>query len=115
MKTNNKQKLPKIDYSKNLELLRYDLSGIQDIEKYTVRNNTYTAVQKLREKLVKILTTTIDYETQIALSNAFTEAEKDEKEQMKIAFQIYRDLLSHYEDGSAFEDYYNKTYGGGEQ
>ena len=38
-----------------------------------------------------------------------------EKEQMKIAFEIYRDLLSHYEDGSAFEDYYNETYGGGEQ
>lgn len=35
-----------------------------------------------------------------------------EKEQMKIAFEIYRDLLSHYEDGSAFEDYYNETYGG---
>jgi hypothetical protein len=109
----NIKQMPKIDYNKHRHLLRYDLSGIQDIEKYTVMNNTYTAVQNLMEKLVKILATTIDYETQIALSNAFNEAEKDEKEQMKIAFEIDRDLLSHYEDGSAFEDYYNQTYGGG--
>lgn len=40
------------------------------------------------------------------------QAKEMEKEQMKIAFEIYRDLLSHYEDGSAFEDYYKQTYGG---
>jgi hypothetical protein len=75
------KQLPKIDYSKNLDLLRYDLSDIQNIEKYTVMNNTYTAVQKLRAKLVNILPITIDYNTQKALHNAFNDAEKDEVKQ----------------------------------
>lgn len=48
-------------------------------------------------------------------SDILIKAKEMEKEQMKIAFEIYRDLLSHYEDGSAFEDYYNETYAGGEQ
>ena len=44
-------------------------------------------------------------------SDILIKAKEMEKEQMKIAFEIYRDLLSHYEDGSAFEDYYKQTYG----
>lgn len=75
-------------------------------------NNKYTPVQKLRAKLMDILPTTIDYNTQIALSNAFNDAEEDEKEQMKIAYEDERPLLSHYEDGSAFEAYYKENYGG---
>jgi hypothetical protein len=78
------KQLPKIDYSKNLDLLKYDLSDIQNIEKYTVMNNTYTAVQKLRAKLVNILPITIDYNTQIALHNAFNDAFNDaEKDEVK--------------------------------
>lgn len=76
------KKIPKIDYSKNRHLLRYDLSGVENIEKYTVMNNTFTVVQNLREKLVQILAGNIDYDTQIALSNAFNDAEKDEEKQI---------------------------------
>ena len=112
---NKIKQVPKIDYSQHRHLLRYDLSSLKNIEKYTIMNNTYTPVQRLREKLRNILPTTIDYDTQIALNNAFNDAEKEEKEHMKIAFLDERDLLSHYEDGSAFEQYYNETYGGGEQ
>ena len=33
-----------------------------------------------------------------------------EKEQINNAFHQDRDSLSHYEDGSAFEDYYKETF-----
>ena len=33
-----------------------------------------------------------------------------EKEQINNAFHQDRDSLSHYEDGSAFEKYYNETF-----
>jgi hypothetical protein len=40
----------------------------------------------------------------------FEEALKMNTEQIKNAYHEDRDLLSHYEDGSAFEQYYNETF-----
>jgi predicted secreted protein len=38
------------------------------------------------------------------------EAKAMEKEQMMYAYNSDRDLLSCYDDGSAFNEYYNETY-----
>ena len=40
------------------------------------------------------------------------QAKAMEKEQIKDAYNSDRDLLSRIEDGSAFNEYYNETYGG---
>jgi len=40
----------------------------------------------------------------------FEQAKEMEKEQINNAFHQDRDSLSHYEDGSAFEKYYNETF-----
>jgi hypothetical protein len=43
---------------------------------------------------------------------ATAKAKAMEKEQIKDAYNSDRDLLSRIEDGSAFNEYYNETYGG---
>jgi hypothetical protein len=40
----------------------------------------------------------------------FDKAKEMEKKQINNAFHQDRDSLSHYEDGSAFEEYYNETF-----
>ena len=72
-------------------------------------NNKQTAVEWLIEQLHRKYGGTDFFWTNM---DEIEQAKEMEKEQMKIAFEIYRDLLSHYEDGSAFEDYYKQTYGG---
>jgi hypothetical protein len=67
----------------------------------------HTAVEWLREL----------YENQPAyddfiLDQQWEQAKEMEKEQIKDAYNSDRDLLSRIEDGSAFNEYYNETYGG---
>ena len=40
----------------------------------------------------------------------FEKAKEIEKQQIIDAFHQDRDKLSHYEDGSAFDEYYNETF-----
>jgi hypothetical protein len=67
-----------------------------------------TAVEWLHEQLLKIL---IDNQIQ-QTDYLFEQAKAMEKEQIKDAYNSDRDLLSRIEDGSAFNEYYNETYGG---
>jgi hypothetical protein len=43
-------------------------------------------------------------------TNIIQQAKEMEKQQVNNAFHQDRDSLSHYEDGSAFEEYYNETF-----
>jgi hypothetical protein len=66
-----------------------------------------TAVEWLESEFVKL-------EHKIGVHNEMykliEQSKEMEKEQIKNAFHQDRDSLSHYEDGSAFEEYYNETF-----
>lgn len=49
------------------------------------------------------------YEHRVILDKIESMLEK-EKAELQLAFEDERDLLSCYEDGSAFEEYYNETF-----
>ena len=94
-----------------LGIRRHDNRGITISNRTNMTNNKQkTAVEWLFAELKNHLDMPSHHANEI-----LEQAKEMEKEQMKIAFEIYRDLLSHYEDGSAFEQYYNETYGGGDQ
>jgi hypothetical protein len=65
-----------------------------------------TAVEWLQDELIK------NNPSLIYQSNLFEQAKEMEKQQTKHAYNSDRPNLSCIEDGSAFEYYYNETYGG---
>jgi hypothetical protein len=68
----------------------------------------------MKQTALQLLKEDIDYEMKSGTKmvvNWDMYLEK-EKQQMMYAYNSDRDLLSCYDDGSAFNDYYNETYGG---
>ena len=81
------------------------------IDTEMTNNKQQTAVEIFWNQLPEILPFTVDTETAVKLQKAYQQAKEMEKEQIRKAY-CYGE---YYKDTKLTTDYYNETYGGGEQ
>jgi hypothetical protein len=75
-------------------------------------NKQQTAVEIFWNQLPEILPFTVDTETAVKLQEAYQQAKQIEKEQI---IQAILTGFSNWDTELGSEQYYNETYGGGEQ
>jgi hypothetical protein len=74
-------------------------------------NKQQTALEIFWNQLPEILPFTVDTETAVKLQEAYQQAKEIGKEQIRKAYCDGE----HYKDTKFSTDYYNETYGGGDQ
>jgi uncharacterized membrane-anchored protein len=90
---------------------------LDKVNQFAKENNTdkprqQTAVEWLWNQLPEILPFTVDTETAVKLQQAYQQAKQIEKEQI---IQAILTGFSNWDTELGSEQYYNETYGGGEQ
>jgi hypothetical protein len=90
---------------------------LDKVNQFAKENNTgkpkqQTAIEWLWNQLPEILPFTVDTETAVKLQEAYQQAKQIEKEQI---IQAILTGFSNWDTELGSEQYYNETYGGGEQ
>jgi uncharacterized membrane-anchored protein len=90
---------------------------LDKVNQFAKENNTgkpkqQTAIEWLWNQLPEILPFTVDTETAVKLQKAYQQAKEIEKEQI---IQAILTGFSNWDTELGSEQYYNETYGGGEQ
>jgi len=90
---------------------------LDKVNQFAKENNTnkpkqQTAIEWLWNQLPEILPFTVDTETAVKLQKAYQQAKEMEKEQI---IQAILTGFSNWDTELGSEQYYNETYGGGEQ